>query len=46
MKILREQTSWIHTIFVTDGERISHEQERTIRREMEANNGQYADERR
>ena len=35
MKTLRRQTSWIHTIFVTDGERISHEQERLIRWEMD-----------
>ncbi len=34
MKILRKQTLWIHTHFLTDGERISLEQEKEIRREM------------
>ncbi len=35
MKILRKQTSWIHTHFVTNGERIEPHEERRIRREMD-----------
>ncbi len=35
MKILRKQTSWIHTHFITDGERIEPHEERRIRREMD-----------
>jgi hypothetical protein len=34
MKILRKETSWIHTHFVTNGERIEPHQERQLRREM------------
>jgi hypothetical protein len=35
MKIVRKETSWIHTHFVTNGERIEPHQERRLRREMD-----------